>query len=81
MNISRRNFLRGSLVLGGSLLLPRYSNPATGAEDPQWLPAYARLEQEGKLAQRVEAAYSIFEECRLCPRKCGANRINGERGY
>jgi putative pyruvate formate lyase activating enzyme len=81
MNISRRNFLRGSLMLGGSLLLPRYSAPPANTQDPQWQPAYAGLEQNGELAQRVEAAYSIFEECRLCPRECGANRITGERGY
>ena len=80
MNISRRNFLRGSLILGGSLLLPQYSNAATKTEDPQWQPAYAKLEQDGKLAERVEAAYSIFEECRLCPRQCGSNRSDGEKG-
>ena len=81
MNISRRNFLRGFLMLGGSLLLTQHSNSATNAKDPQWLPAYAKLEQIGELGQRVEKAYSIFEECRLCPRNCGANRIIGERGY
>ena len=81
MNISRRKFLQKSLMAGGSLLLSPYSSPATNAKSSQWQPAYAKLEQKGELGQRVEMAYSIFEDCRLCPRQCGANRIDGERGY
>ena len=81
MNVTRRNFIKGSLMLGGFLLLPLDTTPASQVKDAQWLPAYAKLEREGTLAQRVEHAYSIFEECRLCPRQCGVNRIGGERGY
>ncbi len=33
------------------------------------------------MAQRVEQAYAIFEECELCPRQCGVNRQKGERGF
>lgn len=29
---------------------------------------------------RVGEARSILEECRLCPRRCGVNRLAGERG-
>ena len=43
--------------------------------------AYETLENEGKLIERVEEAYSIFEACRLCPRECGVNRLDGERGF
>jgi putative pyruvate formate lyase activating enzyme len=39
------------------------------------------LEQEGKFAERIEQAYSIFEGCQLCPRQCGMNRLEGERGF
>jgi putative pyruvate formate lyase activating enzyme len=38
------------------------------------------LEKAGQLAQRIEQAYSIFRNCRLCPRQCGANRLKGKRG-
>ena len=81
MNVSRRDFIKGSLVLGGSLLLPLHSTIASNVKDPLWLPAYGNLENEGRLAQRVQEAYAIFEECRLCPRQCGVNRLEGERGY
>jgi putative pyruvate formate lyase activating enzyme len=81
MNVTRRDFIKGSLMLGGSLLLQLNSADAAKTRDNHWLPAYGRLENEGKLAQRVDDAYAIFEECRLCPRQCGVNRLNGERGY
>ncbi len=81
MNVSRRDFIRGSLMLGGSLFLPPNSAFAVQPTDKKQLPAYGKLENEGKFAQRVEQAYSIFEECELCPRQCGVNRLNDERGY
>ena len=81
MIVTRRDFIKGSLMLGGSLLLASKITTASRGKDTQWLPAYAKLEREGRLAQRVEHAYSIFEECQLCPRQCGANRIHGEHGY
>ncbi len=46
-----------------------------------WEPAYAKLEREGKLAGRIQEAYKIMEECRLCPRRCGVNRLEGEKGF
>jgi len=47
----------------------------------QWRPAYAVLEEDGRLAERIEQAYSIMENCRLCPRRCGVNRRAGQRGF
>jgi putative pyruvate formate lyase activating enzyme len=81
MQITRRAFIKNSLVLGGSLLF--YPRPllASNEELEKWRPAYEKLEREGKLAERVKLAYSIFEECQLCPRQCGANRLDGERGF
>ena len=81
MNVTRRNFIKGSLVLGGCLIFPLNLTFATQIKEKEWFPAYGKLENKGKLAQRVEEAYSIFEECQLCPRQCGVNRLNGERGY
>lgn len=43
-------------------------------------PAYLRLNQNGELAARARALYSIFRECRLCPRRCAVNRLKGELG-
>jgi putative pyruvate formate lyase activating enzyme len=81
MKFTRREFLKGSLALGGSLLLPSTSLYAIQEIGNTWYPAYGKLEQTGELAKRVAEAYEIFEECVLCPRQCGVNRSNGERGF
>ncbi len=44
-------------------------------------PGYARLEDEGKLAARIEEAYNILKDCRLCPRQCRKDRGSGETGF
>ncbi len=80
METTRRDFIKHCLLLGGSLLMSPF--PLYAAKKGEgWRPAYAKLEQEGKFAQRIEEAYSIFENCHLCPRQCGVNRQEGERGF
>jgi putative pyruvate formate lyase activating enzyme len=81
MKISRRDFIKNTLILGGSLIFSPSPVYALDQKEQQWEPAYGKLEKEGKLAERVEEAYSIFEECRLCPRECGVNRLDGEMGF
>ncbi|MFZ7111700.1 MAG: radical SAM protein [Desulfatiglandales bacterium] len=44
-------------------------------------PSYIRLHQEGKIQERIGAALALMESCHLCPRGCGVNRIQGERGF
>jgi len=78
--VTRREFIKGSLMLGGSLLLSPASLQAKYGKQEEFLPAYVKAERDGLLAQRIEQAYDIFKECRLCPRQCGVNRLNGERG-
>ena len=43
-------------------------------------PAYLALHETGELARRVEAAAGLMARCRLCPRECLAQRLQGERG-
>lgn len=43
-------------------------------------PAYLELYRQGKLSQRVDAAKTLLESCRVCPRACGINRLAGETG-
>jgi len=75
----------GLLYLSGRFWLFREPVQAdTGrltARDGQWRPAYALLEDEGRLAERIEQAYSIMENCWLCPRRCGVNRRAGRLGF
>lgn len=42
--------------------------------------AYLELSEE-ELRRREEALWALLEGCRLCPRRCGVNRLRGERGY
>jgi len=81
MEITRRDFIKDSLVLGGSFLLYPVSLNAGQKKVETWHPAYEKLENEGKLAPRIEQAYAMFEDCRLCPRRCGVNRKKGEKGF
>ena len=81
MKITRRDFIKSTLIFGGSLVFSPFPAHASVQKEDQWFPAYGKLEKEGKLAERVEEAYAIFEECRLCPRECGVNRLDGEKGF
>jgi len=44
------------------------------------LPAYIPLSGQGLLAPRAHAALALMRSCRLCPRGCGVNRLEGELG-
>jgi putative pyruvate formate lyase activating enzyme len=80
MKFTRRDFIRNSFLLGSSLIFSS-SSPALPKKEEPWIPAYEKLEKEGKLAQRVKQAYDIFKNCQLCPRCCGVNRKKGEKGF
>jgi putative pyruvate formate lyase activating enzyme len=44
-------------------------------------PSYLKLYREGVLQERALEAMERLRECRLCPRKCGVNRLEGEQGF
>ena len=82
MTMSRRAFLRAAVGSAAALAatdsaLGRSSWPPTGQA---WRPAYLQLEEEGRFEERIDQAYAILERCRLCPRRCGVNRLVGETG-
>jgi putative pyruvate formate lyase activating enzyme len=64
METTRRDFAAGLVAL-----------PAK-----DWAPAYIGAEKSGELARRESALKAIYTECRLCPRRCGVNRVKGEKG-
>jgi len=84
--ISRRNFLRDSLIFAGSsfLLSSKYLESSTIADlngkKERKYPSYLELEEKGILSQRIEKLYSIYENCHLCPRDCRVDRTKGETG-
>ncbi len=84
--------LGGTGLLQGCALLDRAVEEAADERlngpkviSPQelaaWQPAYARLEAQGEFADRIEQAYRIMESCTLCPRRCGVNRLRGQKGF
>jgi len=44
-------------------------------------PSYLKLYHNGELLNRREKLLKLMEACRLCPRKCGVNRLEGETGF
>lgn len=44
------------------------------------LPSYISLFEKGELIQRIELLNEFLRECRLCPRECRVNRMDGEVG-
>jgi putative pyruvate formate lyase activating enzyme len=51
------------------------------AIDPGFEPAYLKLHRTGELKKRAENLWEIMEECRLCPRRCGVDRLGGMKGF
>ncbi|MDJ0699085.1 MAG: radical SAM protein [Woeseiaceae bacterium] len=43
-------------------------------------PAYLELHRTGELKQRAEELWTLMESCKLCPRRCGVDRLKGMRG-
>ncbi|HEY96467.1 MAG TPA: radical SAM protein [Dehalococcoidia bacterium] len=78
MAILRRDIIKILGLVSGALLLKACTNKNEALDS--WQPAYVKLEKEGKLTKRIERAYEILEKCKLCPNRCGVNRLKGERG-
>ena len=45
------------------------------------IPGYLSLYDSGELARRAERLKSRLAFCDICPRECGVNRLDGERGF
>jgi putative pyruvate formate lyase activating enzyme len=44
-------------------------------------PSYIDAYKQGTLAQRSRDVLQMLEHCTICPRKCGSNRLRGEKGF
>lgn len=47
----------------------------------EFQPAYLKLHKTGELKKRGEKLRQMMEECSLCPRMCGAERLKGGKGF
>lgn len=43
-------------------------------------PAYLNTYEKGELSERIGRLQEMLKACRLCPRECGVNRQEGEKG-
>jgi len=91
---TRREFVRScghaALAWLGWSLLPihagcREKTAPTAAPraniDPAFEPSYLKLHRSGELKRRGEELWRMMERCALCPRECGARRLDGEKGF
>jgi putative pyruvate formate lyase activating enzyme len=93
---SRREFLHCCLCLAGSGAVAAYFPSLAGCEErnpggaggkvrsenrPAFEAAYVKLQQSGELKRRGEGLWRMMAGCELCPRMCGVNRLDGEKGF
>lgn len=48
---------------------------------PHFEPPYRLLHKSGELKRRGQELWNIMESCGLCPRECGAGRLDGDEGF
>lgn len=44
-------------------------------------PGYRQLHATGELKERTCRAYDLLASCTVCPRRCGVNRLEDEKGF
>jgi hypothetical protein len=49
--------------------------------DAPYEPGYVKLHRKGELKKRADALWSRMSPCKLCPRSCGVDRLEGEKGF
>jgi putative pyruvate formate lyase activating enzyme len=89
MKQSRRQFIKSSFYLGISALGSAFISLYTGCKKAEaaakttagFEPPYLRLHRSGELKKRGQELWNIMESCRLCPRTCGVNKLEGNEGF
>ncbi|MGB2696576.1 MAG: radical SAM protein [Candidatus Zixiibacteriota bacterium] len=56
------------------------SKPEEKGKKQIFEPAYLKLKSQGELDKRIKALFKKLKSCDLCPRKCGVNRLEDEKG-
>ena len=86
--LSGCGFVLGASVAGRHtrvLAAPRSSTGQKRAPttriDRAFEAAYRRLHATGALKQRGQELWDLMRACVLCPRQCGARRLDGKRGF
>lgn len=88
--VNRRTFLKNlaEIILKSGIFLSFsnfsksvFAQEKTPNPNSDFEPAYLKLHMSGELKKRAEQLWSILENCKLCPRECGVNRLKGMKGF
>lgn len=95
--LTRREFLESAarfcFLVGTSSIVPGCAKTAPSSPEAKtpvltptkpatdFEPAYLKLHRTGELKKRAEELWAMMENCWLCPRKCGASRLDGMIGF
>ena len=66
----RSNPIPGELAGEGRFVIPR----------KEFVPAYVKTYQEGRLREKVDEALELLRSCHVCPRDCEVNRLENKTG-
>lgn len=72
------------MALADSMFGHEGDPPASGGSpniDPDFVPPYLQLHESGELKKRGQELWNILKSCELCPRQCGAARLDGDEGF
>ncbi|HDR53002.1 MAG TPA: radical SAM protein [Mariniphaga anaerophila] len=79
--VSRRNIIKSMLMVPVAGYVPFYESFYPVNSGDNFEPGYLKLHRTGELKERGEKLWSFMENCCLCPRNCGTNRLKGKRGF
>ena len=78
MKMKRRQFC---FSLGGLAVCHSLGIPLTAKDKNTEGPGYLNLHLNGELKKRGQSLWERMEKCDLCPRDCGAKRLEGQAGF
>lgn len=79
MYLTRRAFIFLAISGLSGLVVP--SSAGAKRKSGGYMPSYMLLHETGELKRRGERLWQMMESCALCPRKCGARRLDGKHGF
>lgn len=81
MIVTSRRFFIKSILLTATGGFPARVKAYMYRKKENLEPRYLELHRRGILKSRGETLWKRMQTCDLCPRMCGANRLDGEKGY
>ncbi len=82
---TRREIIKSALYTLMAGLAPTINGSCFGDRSeiagPPLEPGYLKLHKSGELRQRGEYLWARMENCDLCPRLCGVNKLKGQKGF